>query len=87
MSTTSKKTNENSKSERWVCRSCSALLTALNDDIIKINGSYHKHEPISAEEVSQILSFWVKNRVMQTNEPILKIAEKSSFGNEYDHGI
>ena len=45
-----KKSNEKSKSERWVCRSCSASLTTLNDDIIKINGSYHKHEPISAEE-------------------------------------
>ena len=85
-----KKSNEKSKSERWVCRSCSASLTTLNDDIIKINGktavfdkdlaSYHKHEAISAEEVSQILSFErIKNRVMQTNEPILKIFEQEEI--------
>ena len=62
----------------------------MNDDIIKINGktavfdkdlaSYHKHEAISAEEVSQILSFErIKNRVLQTNEPILKIFEQEEI--------
>ena len=81
-------------SHRWVCKSCLASITTgsgpTEEDIIKINGkkteldkpltAYHKHSPLSDEEVSKILIHErIKNRAESQNVPIQKLFEEEEI--------
>ena len=81
-----KTSNDKTNSSRWVCRSCSASLSFVDDVVVKINGkktvldqqlkSYHSHSEISNEEVSQIMSYErIKQRALSENVPIQRIFE------------